>query len=165
MTSKRLQHLLVNFIMMSILVSIVSSSISFIAFIDQWNTSYQSYNVENNDKSTSIEYFRIPMAVSQDNETDVTNTTTTTPTEETNTTESTDEFTPWKPVISESLYYPLALIFSVLGILSTLWLVFFVETSKDRTIRERLIGSTIRLILMSIFLGLALHFWILFEPI
>ena len=65
----------------------------------------------------------------------------------------------------DNLYYPFALIFSVLGILSTLWLVFFVETSKDRTIRERIIGSSIRLILMSLFLGLALHFWILFEPI
>jgi hypothetical protein len=151
--------------MMSILVSIVSSSISFVAFIDQWNASYQSYNGENDDKTNSIKYFIIPMAVSQDNETDVTNTTTTTTTDETNTTDSTDDLTPWKPIISESLYYPLALIFSLLGILSTLWLVFFVETSKDRTIRERIIGSTIRLILMSLFLGLALHFWILFEPI
>lgn len=160
-----MQHLLINFIMISILVTIVSSSISFVAFIDQWNTSYQSYNIENNDSSTSFEYFRIPMAVSQDNETDVTNTTTTTTTEETNATDSTDDLTPWKPIISESLYYPLALIFSLLGILSTLWLVFFVETSRDRTIRERIIGTTIRLFLMSLFLGLALHFWILFEPI
>ena len=120
---------------------------------------------------------KIPKAISQGNTTTGTTTNATTetmePTEETNVTD-TDEYPPWKPNIpffgnpiyfDANLFYPLALIFSVLGILSTLWLVFFVETSKERTIRERIIGSTIRLVLMSLFLGLALHFWILFEPI
>jgi hypothetical protein len=119
----------------------------------------------------------MPRAVSQTNTTTETPTNATTepiePTEETNITD-TEEFPPWKPHIpffgnpiyfDANLYYPLALIFSVLGILSTLWLIFFVETSKERTIRERIIGSTIRLVLMSLCLGLALHFWILFEPI
>lgn len=131
---------------------------------------------------SSIE-IKILRAVSQD---DTTNTTTSPPdtalptntttreTEETNTTDTTD-YPPWDPHINvfgtdiylfdTNLYYGLALIFSILGILSTLWLIFFVETSKDRTIRERMIGSTIRIVIMSIFLGLALHFWILFEPI
>lgn len=117
---------------------------------------------------------KMPKAISQDNTTAETQTNTTTQTTEGTNVTDTEEFPPWKPNINffgnpiyfdENLYYPFALIFSVLGILSTLWLVFFVETSKDRTIRERIIGSTIRLIFMSLFLGLALHFWLLFEPI
>ncbi|MHA2223817.1 MAG: hypothetical protein ACXAC8_01240 [Candidatus Hodarchaeales archaeon] len=84
--------------------------------------------------------------------------------DDTNTTESIS-FVPWLPFfVDENLYYPFAVFFSVLGIFSTLWLIFFVETSKDRTIRERIIGSTIRLVFMSVFLGLAIHYWILFEP-
>lgn len=170
MTSKRFQYLLAGLITMSILVNIVSSSNSIITLIDSRDTSPHSYNDVKGNLFTSIDKIRIPLAVSQDddNTTELTNTTTTTTattTEDTNTTDSTDDLTPWKPIIDEGLHYPLALIFSVLGILSTLWLVFFVETSKERTIRERIIGSAIRLILMSLFLGLALHFWILFEPI
>ncbi|MFX0183159.1 MAG: hypothetical protein ACFE95_08775 [Candidatus Hodarchaeota archaeon] len=170
MTSKRFQYFLASLITMSILINIVSSSNSFIALIDSWDTSPHSYNDEINNHFTSIDKIRVPLAVSQDddNTTELTNTTTTTTattTEDTNTTDSTDDLKPWKPIIDEGLHYPLALIFSVLGILSTLWLIFFVETSKERTIRERIIGSAIRLILMSLFLGLALHFWILFEPI
>lgn len=84
-------------------------------------------------------------------------------TTETTTTE--EDFSGLTPFIDEGLYYPLALLFSVLGISSTIWLIFFVETSKERTIRERIIGTTIRLIVMSICVGLAIHFWILFEPI
>ena len=71
----------------------------------------------------------------------------------------------WKPAIGEDMYYPLAILFSILGISAIIWLIFFVETSKERTIRERIIGTTIRLIVMSISVGLALHFWILFQPI
>ncbi len=141
-------------------------------FQKSWNNKSQSYNNKDNSEPyiLAIE-IKIPRAVSQDNttnETDTTNTTTadtTSTTESTNATDTTD-FPPWNPyLVDENLYYPLALVFSVLGILSTLWLVFFVETSKDRTIRERIIGSSVRLIFMSLFLGLSLHFWILFEPI
>ena len=104
-------------------------------------------------------------AVSQDNTTNTTTTATTT-TEETNTTDTSKTSPPWKPyLVDETTYYPLALIFSALGILSAIWLIFFVETSKDRTIRERIIGTFIRLILMSLLLGIAIHYWILFEPI
>ncbi len=90
--------------------------------------------------------------------------TTTDDTDETSTTTE-DGFSGFSPFIEEGLYYPLALLFSILGISSTIWLIFFVETSKERTIRERIIGTTIRLIVMSICVGLAIHFWILFEPI
>lgn len=139
-----------------------------------WNNKSQSYNDKDNSKPyiLAIE-IKIPRAVSQDNttnETATTNTTAadTTPTQTSESTNVTDtaDFPPWYPyLVDENLYYPLALVFSFLGILSTLWLVFFVETSKDRTIRERIIGSSVRLIFMSLFLGLSIHFWILFEPI
>lgn len=166
MNTKRLQQLLLAiFCTLSILSTIISYSTIGETLYSSWNLSQNSkYNDTNEFKfSDKIGVF---MAISQDNTT-TTNTTTTTDTtsattEDTNTTE---DLTPWKPFIQADLYYPLALIFSVLGILSTLWLIFFVETSKDRTIRERIFGSTIRLIVMSILLGLAIHFWILFEPI
>jgi hypothetical protein len=139
------------------------------------NESSQPDSEEDNSKSYDLAIkIKMPRAISQDNTTTEPPTNITTEVSEgTNVTE-TEELPPWKPNIlffgnpiyfDENLYYPLALIFSVLGILSTLWFAFFVETSKERTIRERIIGSTIRLVLMSLFLGLALHFWILFEPI
>lgn len=86
---------------------------------------------------------------------------------ETTTTEEVDnttveELPSFRLPISGDLYYPLALVFSILGIFSVLWLVYFVETSKERTVRERVIGSGIRLIIMSITLGFAIHFWLLF---
>ncbi len=84
--------------------------------------------------------------------------------EDTSTTEEND-YPAWKPAIGEDMYYPLALLFSILGISGIIWLIFFVETSKERTIRERIIGTTIRLIVMSIFVALAVHFWILFQPV
>jgi len=109
----------------------------------------------------------IPLAVNQ-NETTTTETTTTTQTptttEGTNTT-TTPGFKSWNSLIDDGLYYPFALLFSLLGIFSTIWLIFFVETSKDRTLRERLIGTSIRLVIMAICIGLGIHFWLLFEPI
>ncbi|UCE12389.1 MAG: hypothetical protein JSV04_09335 [Candidatus Heimdallarchaeota archaeon] len=118
--------------------------------------------ISNIESSGVILEYKIPLAVSQTNTTDETTNETTTLT---NTTEA-ETYPPWKPfLVDENLYYPLALVFSALGIFSTLWLIFFVETSKERSLRERLIGSAIRLIIMSLCLGIALHFWILFEPI
>lgn len=111
---------------------------------------------------------KLPLVITQENTTDTTNTTTSTTTsetEDTNTSTIAGGPGPWNPILDPGLYFPLALMFSILGILSTIWLIFFVETSQDRTIRERLIGSTIRLVAMSILLGLAIHFWLLFEPI
>lgn len=87
-----------------------------------------------------------------------------TTTEPTTTTDD-EDFSGLTPFIDEGLYYPLALLFSILGIASTIWLIFFVETSKERTVRDRIIGTIIRLIVMSICVGFAIHFWILFEPI
>jgi hypothetical protein len=158
---------------MIILTNVVSCSLIF-DLQKSWNNKSQSYNDKDNSKPyiLAIE-IRVPMAVSQENttnETATTNTTatSTTTTESTNAIDETDttDLPSWNPyLVDENLYYPLALVCSILGILSTLWLIFFVETSKDRTIRERIIGSSVRLIFMSLFLGLSLHFWILFEPI
>ncbi|UCG89728.1 MAG: hypothetical protein JSU57_04430 [Candidatus Heimdallarchaeota archaeon] len=182
MPLKHIRCLSICIISVIILINVVSSSMIF-SVQNSENDQYPSYKGKYASE-TDISSFEIKIkkVVLQD---DITNTTTTPTnttttnttaitTEETNTTD-TAEFPPWDPHINifgtdvylfdTNLYYGLALIFSILGILSTLWLVFFVETSKDRTIRERIIGSAIRLVFMSLFLGLALHFWILFEPI
>jgi hypothetical protein len=106
-----------------------------------------------------IDNIDLNFAILQDN----TTTTETTETTETTTTTAKD-FPFWTPIIEETLYYPLALIFSILGIFSTIWMIFFVETSRERTMRERVIGTTIRLVIMAICVGFAIHFWILFEP-
>jgi len=167
-----------------ILLNVVPSSMIFILQSSENNQFLSHIDEDSSKTGISLVEIKILRAVLQDDTTNTTtsppdtaiatNTTTTTTTEETNTTDTID-YPPWDPHINvfgtdiylfdTNLYYGLALIFSILGILSTLWLVFFVETSKDRTIRERIIGSTIRIVIMSIFLGLALHFWILFEPI
>jgi len=114
---------------------------------------------DSSDQISPITQFKLPLAIAQ-NATNTTSTTTDTSTSDT------EPQSPWtSPFVNESLYYPLALVFSILGIFSALWLIFFVETSRERTIRERIIGSGIRLVVMSVLLGLALHYWILFEPI
>ena len=167
------RRLIISFISMVILSNVISSSL----FFTSQNFISESSQCDVEDDNSQFHSFaieiKLPRAISQDNTTTETSLNTTTTTETSNITES-EEYPPWRPNINffgnpiyfdANMYFYLALIFSGLGILSTLWLIFFVETSKERTIRERIIGSTIRLILMSIFLGLALHFWILFEPI
>jgi hypothetical protein len=166
------QCLTISFVSMIILSNVIPSSLIFTSH-NIINESSQSDIEEGTSQLHDLFEIKLPRAIFQDNTTQETSTNTTTETTEGTNETDTEEFPPWKPNINffgnpiyfdENLYYPLALIFSVLGILSTLWLIFFVETSKERTIRERVIGSSIRLILMSICLGLALHFWILFEP-
>ena len=126
----------------------------------QESFSHDSYSSENGNDLCSSPLSSTKnkiLAIRQDGEDNTT-------IDDTNTTESIP-FVPWLPFfVDENMYFPFAVLFSVLGIFSTLWLIFFVETSKDRTIRERIIGSTIRLVFMSVFLGLAIHYWILFEP-
>jgi hypothetical protein len=164
MTSRSYRCLYTSFIAFSILIGVFSNSL---IIIKQDSLNYQSRIILDEDSSghtIPIIEFKLPMAIAQN---DTTNTTTTdTTTEETTNTTTTQLYSPWEsPFVNEDLYYPLALIFSILGISSALWLIFFVETSKERTIRERIIGSAIRLIIMSLLLGFALHYWILFEPI
>ncbi|NHJ02112.1 MAG: hypothetical protein EAX86_08200 [Candidatus Heimdallarchaeota archaeon] len=159
MSTKSFRHVLISFATITILLNLLTNPLaSSTQLIEDTNINNESY--EN-------EFLKITFLISQNDTTVPDNTTTTTEsdTDETNTT-TTVEFPEWKnPFVDDNLYYPFALIFSLLGIFSSIWLVFFVETSKERTIRERIIGSAIRLVIMSIFLGLALHYWILFGPI
>ncbi|MFX0085098.1 MAG: hypothetical protein ACFFAU_05460 [Candidatus Hodarchaeota archaeon] len=166
MTSRSYSCLHAIIIAFSILISVFSNSM---IILEQDSLSYQSQIILDEvsyDQTIPIVEFKLPMAIAQN---DTTNTTTITPTttaEETTNTTTTELYSPWEsPFVNEDLYYPLALIFSILGIFSALWLIFFVETSKERTFRERIVGSAIRLVIMSILLGFALHYWILFEPI
>ncbi|MHA1206796.1 MAG: hypothetical protein ACTSSO_04420 [Candidatus Hodarchaeales archaeon] len=146
MTSKGIRYFTICLFTATLLASIVSVSLS---------VSEQEIPLnapQTIDEGTCFQIEKLEFKILQDN------TSTTTTTEE-------EDFSAWKPVIGEDMNYPLALLFSILGISAIIWLIFFVETSKERTVRERIIGTTIRLITMSIFVGLAVHFWILFQPI
>ena len=160
MTSKGIRHIAICLFALTLFTVFFMTPIS----------AYQQENGENNQllvaSETETPVFFISFNILQ-NTTDTTDTTDTTEiTETTETTETSEDlFSGLVPIIDEGLYYPFALLFSFGAIFSVFWLIFFVETSKQRTIRERIIGTTIRLIVMCILSGLAIHFWILFEPI
>lgn len=54
---------------------------------------------------------------------------------------------------SSGLFFPLGVIFGLIGIFCVGWLLFYVENSRDLPTRDRAIGIFLRLFLMSIFLG------------
>jgi hypothetical protein len=160
MISKGIRHIAICLFALTLFTMFVITPVS----------TYQQ-EIRNNEQVSTVQgtessLFSISYNILQETNdtTDTTDTTETTETTETSET-SEDEFSGWAPFIDKGLYYPLALLFSFGGIFSVFWLIFFVETSKDRTIRERIIGTTIRLIIMCILTGFAIHFWILFEPI
>ena len=159
MTSKGIRHVAICLFALTL----------FTVFIVTPLSAYQQENGDNNKitdvPETETPNFYIAFDILLEN--DTTDTTDTTDTNDTtdSTETSEDEFSGWAPFIDQGLYYPLALLFSFGGIFSVFWLIFFVETSEERTIRERIIGTTIRLIVMGILTGFAIHFWILFEPI
>ncbi|WP_455143238.1 hypothetical protein [Candidatus Hodarchaeum mangrovi] len=167
MISKIFKRHLITLIALSAFLSFLVTPLSQCLFISiNESIEYNNSSSLEDSQLASLE-INIPLAVNQNETTTTENTTTTqtpTTTEDTNTT-TTPEFKSWNSLIDEGLYYPFALLFSLLGISSTIWLIFFVETSKDRTIRERLIGTSIRLVVMAICIGLGIHFWLLFEPI
>ncbi|MHA2164744.1 MAG: hypothetical protein ACXAC6_18305 [Candidatus Hodarchaeales archaeon] len=143
MTSKGIRHLTICLFAVTLLASFISVSLS----VSQQEIPLDA--PQTIEEGRGFQFENIEFRILQD---------------DTSTTEE-DEFPAWKPAIGKDMYYPLALLFSILGISAIIWLIFFVETSKERTIRERIIGTTIRLIVMSIFVGFAIHFWILFQPI
>ena len=159
MTSRRFRYLQLSIMAFSILI-IAFSNTTHIRMLDSSN--HQSellLDQASSDQISPITQLKLPLSIAQ-NATNTTSTTTDTSSTDT------EAQSPWtSPFVNESLYYPLAIVFSILGIFSALWLIFFVETSRERTIRERIIGSAIRLVVMSVLLGFALHYWILFEPI
>ncbi|MHA1214015.1 MAG: hypothetical protein ACTSR2_12490 [Candidatus Hodarchaeales archaeon] len=167
MTFKSFQRLFILTIATSVLVSVILSPVVVNCVSGNKVSINNAEFMDKTGESTTKLKIKIPMLISQENETETTNTTTTTTTitSETTNTTTTSGLKAWKPLIGQDMYYPFALIFSILGILSTIWMIFFVETSKDRTIRERIIGTMIRLVIMSVFVGLGIHFWLLFEPI
>ncbi len=156
MTSKGIRYFTICLFAVTLLASFVSVSLS---FSQQEIPLYAPQTIE---EGSGFQIENLEFRILEDN-----TSTTTTADEETSETTTTKEedYPGWKPAIGEDMYYPLALLFSILGISAIIWLIFFVETSKERTVRERIIGTTIRLIAMSIFVGLAIHFWILFQPI
>ena len=143
MTSKGIRHFTICLFAVTLLASFISVSLS----VSQQEIPLDA--PQTIEEGRGFQFENIEFRILQD---------------DTSTTEE-DEYPAWKPAIGEDMYYPLALLFSILGISAIIWLIFFVETSKERTIRERIIGTTIRLIVMSIFVGFAIHFWVLFQPI
>lgn len=69
----------------------------------------------------------------------------------------------FSPLVDQNVALVLAVIFSIIGLLAFLWLVFFVNHGRELPSRDKLIGTTIRLITMAISLGFAFHFWSLIE--
>jgi hypothetical protein len=164
MSTKTFSRVFIKILPLIILASLILSPYPVLITSRNLEARDSSHYLRTND----FQSINLPLVIAQENTTDITNTTTPTTTsepEDTNTTTDAGGPGPWSPIVDPGLYFPLALVFSILGVLSTIWLIFFVETSQDRTIRERLIGSAIRLIAMSVFLGIAIHFWLLFEPI
>jgi len=69
----------------------------------------------------------------------------------------------YTPLVDQNTALILAVIFSIIGVAAFFWLVFFVQHSRELPPRDKLIGTTVRLITMAISLGIGLHFWTLIE--
>ena len=69
----------------------------------------------------------------------------------------------WNPIIPADLYFPLALLGTFIGIFAIFWLLFYVEHSRDLSRRDRILGTFIRLVTMSISLGSGVFFFTLVE--
>ncbi|MHA2362759.1 MAG: hypothetical protein ACXAC7_02290 [Candidatus Hodarchaeales archaeon] len=65
----------------------------------------------------------------------------------------------WNPIIPGNFILPLALLCTSIGILAFIWLLFYIEHSRDLSRKDRIIGTLIRLIVMSITLGLGIFFF------
>ena len=157
MVSKSIRHIVLCLFAVTLITGFISTPLS--------DPRHETSNYKDlmNDNDSRLININLDFNILQNDTTTVTTNETTTETRETTTT-TTEKFTSWKSFIGADLYYPLAVIFSILGIFSTIWLIFFVETSRERTIQERIIGTVIRLIIMAICVGFAIHFWVLFEP-
>lgn len=66
------------------------------------------------------------------------------------------------PPLPADLYFLFAFIFTCIGIFAFLWLIFFVETSRDLARKDRILGLTNRLLVSSFSLACAVLFWNLF---
>ncbi|OLS19550.1 MAG: hypothetical protein HeimC3_44970 [Candidatus Heimdallarchaeota archaeon LC_3] len=62
----------------------------------------------------------------------------------------------WAPPIPQDLYFPIGFIFTLIGLFSVAWLLFYLEHSRDLPRPDRTIGILFRLLIMSLFLGFGL---------
>ena len=69
------------------------------------------------------------------------------------------------PVLETGWFGPLAFLLLIIGGAAVLWLIVWVETSKDLPMKNRLVGAIIRLFVMAFFMGLGIHFYLLSEGI
>lgn len=69
----------------------------------------------------------------------------------------------YTPLINQNFALIFALVFTIIGISAILWLTFFVNHGRELPRKDKITGTTIRLLTMSISLGLAFHFWSLIE--
>ena len=67
------------------------------------------------------------------------------------------------PPIDQNLALLLAIVCTVVGICALLWLVFFTVYGRELPRREKITGTTIRLVIMSVFMGFGAHFWTLVD--
>ena len=65
----------------------------------------------------------------------------------------------FNPPLPADLYLLFAFLFTIIGIAAFLWMIFFVETSRDLSRKDRILGLANRVIISSITLGFALTFW------
>ncbi|MHA2104338.1 MAG: hypothetical protein ACW981_13005 [Candidatus Hodarchaeales archaeon] len=65
----------------------------------------------------------------------------------------------WAPPVPQDLYFPVGLLFTLIGIFSLAWLVFYLENSRDLPPTDRYIGVAFRMIIMAFFLGFGI-FWL-----
>ena len=62
----------------------------------------------------------------------------------------------WAPPIPQDLYFPIGLIFTLIGLFSVAWLIFYIENSRDLPRPDRILGILFRLVILSLFLGFGL---------
>lgn len=65
----------------------------------------------------------------------------------------------FNPPLPIDLYWAFTFIFTVVGIAAFVWLIFFIETSRDLSKRDRIVGLANRILTASLSLGIALTFW------
>ena len=69
----------------------------------------------------------------------------------------------WNPIIPADLFFFFAFLGAIVGIFAFLWLLFYIEHSRDLSRRDRVVGTLIRLVTMSISLGSGVFFFTLIQ--
>ena len=69
----------------------------------------------------------------------------------------------YTPPVAQTWALFLAIILTIIGIAALIWLIFFVVYGKELSQRDKVLGSVIRLLVMSVFMGFGVHFWLLVD--